>query len=283
MRVLVTGGSGFLGRQIVAALHALGAEVVAPGREQADLLHAAHRRTVATGSGAAILIHAAWITRPGAYRDSPDNLDWVRATDDLARCFAANGGRRFVLVGSCAEYDWSLPSVAPWTEDRRCRPATPYGAAKLLAWTLLRQQNYSVANARVFWPIGPHEHPDRLLPSLLRAARTGQPVATGPAGLTRDLLDVRDAGRAIAALALSRATGAVNIGSGIPIRLDALAGAVVGPGSRLIRPGARQLPPGEPLYLVADTTRLRAATGFAPRFGLRQIVADSLAAPAQAA
>lgn len=182
-----------------------------------------------------------------------------------------------MFVGSCAEYDWSGADGTPWPETRACLPHTPYGAAKLLAWTVLAHGGLSAANARLFWPVGPHEHPDRLLPGLIRAALTGQPIATGPAALTRDLIDVRDAGRAIATVALSEIEGAVNVGGGVAVSLGDLAAAIADGGPLPARFGARPLPPGEPLVLRPDVTRLRTALSFAPRFPLDRTLADTLA------
>jgi nucleoside-diphosphate-sugar epimerase len=287
MRVLVTGGGGFVGRQAVAALRMLGAEVIAPAHAALDLLDPAARRLLPEAD---VLLHTAWVTRHGAYWTSPENLLWISATLDLARRFAAAGGRRIVFVGTCAEYGWALPARAPWNERRACRPHTPYGAAKLLAWTALQElaarSGVGLVNARLFWPVGRHEAPERLLPSLLGAALTGRPVAVGPAGLTRDLLDVRDAGAALARLALAAVQGVVNVGSGVPVRLDELAARVAGVGSPLVRLGARPLRAGEPLVMVADPTRLIEATGFAPRYTLAETIADAAAhwrAPALAA
>jgi nucleoside-diphosphate-sugar epimerase len=275
VQVLVTGGAGFVGRQVVTALRTLGAEVTAPPRQDADLLTPSGRQAaVAAADGADILVHCAWVTRPAAYWHSPANLDWVVATLDLARLFAERDGLRFVQVGSCAEYDWSAPGATPWPETRACRPHTPYGSAKLLAWTVLSHGALAAANARLFWPVGPHEHPDRLLPGLIRAALGGERLATGPATLTRDLIDVRDAGWAIAEVALSAVQGPVNIGSGRAVTLGALAAAV---GARQVAFGARPLPAGEPPTLLPDTGRLRAETGFTPRYPLDRTIADAIA------
>jgi nucleoside-diphosphate-sugar epimerase len=277
MRVLVTGGSGFLGRQIVAALRAHGAEVAAPARAAADLLTVPGRRAAVGAARADLLVHGAWITTPGAYWHSPDNPRWAAASIDLVRRFAAAGGRRVVLVGTCAEYDWAHPAPAPWPESHPCRPHTPYGAAKLLAWTVLAASGLSAANARVFGAIGPGEHPARLLPGLIGAVRTGRPIATGPAALTRDLIDVRDAGAAVAAVALAAVEGVVNIGSGRPVSLAALAEAVAGAGSPLVQLGARALRPGEPMVLLPDIALLRRSTGFASRIPLAQTIAEMIA------
>lgn len=280
-RVLVTGGSGFVGRQIVAALATLGAEPILPGRPRPDLLAAEARRALVAEARADTLVHAAWVTRHGGFWDAAENLDWVAASLDLTRNFAAAGGTRIVFVGSCAEYDWSRPTRSPWRETRATRPASLYGAAKLATWTaaaaFAAQAGLAAATARLFMPVGRHEAPGRLLPSLIAAARDGAELRTGPAHMTRDLIDVRDAGEAIARLALCGATGPVNIGSGRAVTLGELVQRVAGRASHLVRLGGRPLRAGEPLWMVADPARLRRATGFLPRYLLDDTIADARA------
>jgi nucleoside-diphosphate-sugar epimerase len=278
-RVLVTGGSGFLGRQIVAGLLRQGAEVAEPAGPRPDLLTAGGRADLLALTAPDTLVHAAWVTNPGSYWTSAANLDWIAATLALAKAFRAQGGRRFVMVGSCAEYDWARPTRSAWRESRACRPRTPYGAAKLLAWTALvafaRRSGLSVASARVFVPVGRHEAAGRLLPSLIRAARTGTEIATGPAELTRDFLDVRDAGEAIARLALSDVRGPVNVGARRPVSLGHLVHLVPG-ADRVVRLGGRPAREGEPMWMVPDGRRLRRAIGFVPRFSLDATIADAI-------
>lgn len=280
-RVLVTGGHGFVGRQIVAALSALGAEPVTPPRHGADLLTPDGRERAVSEARADTLIHAAWVTRHGAFWNAPENLDWIAATLDLVRRFAAAGGKRVVLVGSCAEYDWARPTRTPWRETRATRPASLYGAAKLATWiataAFAAQAGMTAANARLFLPVGQHEAAERLLPSLVQAVQRNQEVRIGPAELTRCVIDVRDAGEAIARLALSEARGAINIGGGRPTTLGELARRVAGSSSHLVRLGGRAPRPGEPMWMVADPARLRRATGFSPRYALEETIADAVA------
>lgn len=282
-RVLVTGGSGFVGRQVVAALHRLGADVADVAGPRPDLLTPDGRAHLLERATADTLVHAAWVTNPGTYWTSEANLDWIAATLALAKAFRAAGGRRFVLVGSCAEYDWARPTRSAWRESRACRPRTAYGAAKLLAWTALvayaKRSGLSVANARVFVPVGRHEATCRLLPSLIRAVRTGTEIATGPADLTRDFFDVRDAGEAIARLALSDVRGPVNVGARRPVSLGHLVHLVPG-ADKVARLGGRPARSGEPLWMVPDSRRLRRAIGFAPRFSLDATIADAIACAA---
>ncbi len=279
-RVWVTGGTGFVGRQIVAALRRLGAEPVDGGAPRADLLDPAARLRAAHQAKADILVHAAWVTAHGAFWTAPENLDWAAATLDLLRRFADSGGRRVVLVGSCAEYDWDHPSRTPWRETRACRPATVYGASKLAVWiaaaAFARQAGLPAVNARLFLPVGAHEAPGRLLPSLIRAALTGIPLDTGPADVARDVIDVRDAGDAIARLALAQVQGPVNVGNGRGVSLGELS-RLVGGGAPVARFGARPWRDGEPRWMAADPTLLRRATGFAPRYSLAETVADAMA------
>jgi nucleoside-diphosphate-sugar epimerase len=282
-RVLVTGGTGFVGRQVVAALAALGAEALVPARPGTDLLARDGPAALIAATRPDTLVHAAWVTRHGAFWDAPENLDWIAASLGLVRRFVAAGGKRLLLVGSCAEYDWSRPTRTPWRETRATRPGSLYGAAKLATWTaaaaFAAQSGVSATAARLFVPVGRGEAAGRLLPSLIAAMRAGEDIRIGPAELTRCFIDVRDAGEAIARLALSDAHGPVNIGGGRPVALGELARKVAGASSHLVHLGGRPPRPGEPLWMVADAARLRRATGFVPRYALEDTIADAMADP----
>ena len=185
-RVLVTGAGGFVGRAAVAALRARGHEVhgvarTPPADVEVDTWHG----TDLLGSGACAalagevrathLLHLAWTTTHGQYWTDPANLAWARATSELVEAFAAAGGSRAVVAGSCAQYAWNAapPASALLSETRSARtPATLYGVAKettgelLEAWSTIA--GLSFASALLFFPYGPHEEPKRLVPSVAR-------------------------------------------------------------------------------------------------------------------
>jgi nucleoside-diphosphate-sugar epimerase len=279
--VLVTGGSGFLGRQIVTSLLSLGCEPTLLQSPRQDLLSPGGPQRVVAAARADTLIHAAWITRHGDYWDSEENIAWVTSSLELVRAFAAVGGKRVVFVGSCAEYDWTRPTDIPWRETRALRPTSLYGAAKFATWTVIAafaaQAGLSAACARVFMPVGRYEAPERLLPSLIASVISGAEVRVGPADQTRDVMDVRDAGEAIARLALTDSQGPANIGTGQPVMLSDLVKMVVGSRRHAITLGGRSLRRGEPLWMVADPSRLQRATGFVPRYTLADTIADAFA------
>ena len=279
-RVLLTGASGFVGRQTIGPLldlsyevHAVGNTVTDPRARwyRADLLNQDSRRQLVAAVRPDALLHCAWVTGHGAFWTSPANLDWVAASLDLARAAAARGTRRMLMVGSCAEYDWAAPPTHPWREDDPRRPVSLYGTAKDALHRLLAAFAGTVGIglvwARLFHLYGPHEAPERLVPGLLAALRAGRPAEIGAGAAVRDFMHVSDAGRALAHLLAGEMRGAVNVASGQPVTIGALAGMAARLAGRpdLLAVGA---PRGnEPPSVVADVTRLR-ASGFVPAIGL---------------
>ncbi|MCJ2034757.1 NAD(P)-dependent oxidoreductase [Methylobacterium sp. J-068] len=288
-RVLVTGATGFVGRHVVPALAALGFEVHGVGRSPrdgarfhaADLLVPEARRALVAHVRPSHLLHLAWDAEPGRYWTSAANLDWVAASLDLARLFAAQGGRRFVGIGTCAEYAWGAARLDEAATP--CRPATLYGAAKDGTHRILAAyagtQGLGLAWGRLFYLYGPGERRGRLVPDAIRALTAGTPFPTSDGYQRRDYLHVADAAGALATLLASDVTGPVNIGSGtaIPVRtlLDGLA-ARIGGADRLIY-GARPLGPGEPPVIEAETRILNDAVGFRPAYGWAEGLDDTVA------
>ncbi len=284
-RLLLTGASGFIGRALPAALAARGFEVHALTRDaapppeaapharwhRADLLREDEAAALLRDLRPAIIVHAAWYVVHGRFWTAPENEAWLDASTSLAAHFAEAGGRRFIGLGSCAEYAMDAPGGdAPWPETRPIAPATPYGrakaalAARLMAMAEARP-GCAVAWGRLFHLFGPGEHPDRLVPSIILALREGREAACASGRPIRDFASTWFAADALAALAVSNATGAFNIGSGQGWRIADLARLIAGLAGRpdLLRLGALPDRPVEVAAMVADTTRLRRDAAFA--------------------
>lgn len=283
--VLLTGAAGFVGRHVAVAL-AGRARVVTP-RDNAtgqriDLLDRDARRALVVAERPDIVVHLAWVTEHRRFWTAPENAAWETASLDLFNQAFALGARRVVGTGSCAEYDWTT-GAGSFAEDVPLRPRTPYGAAKARTAAGLADMaagyGASWAWGRLFFLFGPAEPPGRLVPLMLRAALAGESLDIGPGEAERDFWDVRNAGAAVAALALSDFEGSVNVASGRAVRFDALAALIerLAGAGRVIRPGCRPLTPGEPLRVVADTSRLRDAVAI-DEIGLEQGLADYIAA-----
>ena len=167
-----------------------------------------------------ILVHLAWYAEHGKFWSSPENVRWVQGSLSLLRDFAAAGGARAVLAGSCAEYEWTREV---YSEDAELAPATLYGAAKhglhVVCDAFARQAGFELAWGRVFFLYGPFEAPGRFVPSIVRPLLRGEPAPMTEGTQRRDFLHTADAGAAFAALALSEVTGPVNIASGTGVTL----------------------------------------------------------------
>jgi len=134
-RILLTGATGFIGRHVLPRLqgdvHAVTRHASPAGDgvtwHRADLLASA---AIVTEVRPEVLVHLAWYVEPGRYWTAPENIRWVEASLALLRAFAAAGGRRAVLAGTSAEYDWQALGGRCHEQRTPLRPATLYGAAK---------------------------------------------------------------------------------------------------------------------------------------------------------
>ena len=221
MRIFVTGASGFIGSEFCRQARAVGHELLPLQRPHCldNLPHEAIKLF-----SPETVVHCAWIATPGVYLDSPENFVLQKQSSDLFQWLLSIGVRCFIGCGTCAEY---AESTAPLDEDRSALgPASPYARAKHALHKELEKLagNYSVALAwaRIFYPYGPSEHPDRLISSLLRGYKTGNRYSVRSPDAVRDYVHVEDVASALLALVGTQASGSFNIGTGVGVALGAL-------------------------------------------------------------
>jgi dTDP-6-deoxy-L-talose 4-dehydrogenase (NAD+) len=268
--VLLTGACGFVGRQVLRALTERGIQVRAvvrdgsqgrlPGRESVDEVVATPDLFGETAGWWAeacrevdTVIHVAWYAEPGKYLQSPKNIDCLAGTLQMAKGAARARVRRFVGIGTCVEYDLAGGLVSV---DTPLRPATPYAGAKAAAFMALSQwlpsQDVQFAWCRLFYLYGEGEDERRLVPYLRSKLAAGEPASLTSGNQVRDFLDVREAGRLIAEIALSNKQGPANVCSGIPVTVRQLAAQIADEYGRrdLLAFGARPDDPLEPSSVV---------------------------------
>lgn len=237
--ILLTGATGFVGRQVLRALAAKGARVrvvVRKGRERDVEKNPALEKVVSSSDifsqsaawwtencqNVDAIAHVAWYAEPGKYLTSPRNLDCLAGTLAMAQGALGAGVKRFIGIGTCAEYN--LSGIGDLSVDTPLAPLTPYGGAKAGAFLALSQilppQGMEVVWCRLFYLYGEGEDSRRLVPYLRTQLEKGEPALLTGGTQVRDFLDVAEAGRQIARAVLGDVTGGVNIcsGEGIAIR-----------------------------------------------------------------
>src|SRR4029077_519878 len=296
-RVVVTGGSGFLGRHVVAAFQAKGCAVSAPRKAQYDLTHEADVMRMYADLRPELVVHlAAVVGGIGANRESPgrfffENVMLGALVMEQAR---RAGVEKFVGIGTICAY----PKLAPipfreqdlWNGYPEETNA-PYGIAKkmLLVQGQAYRQQYGF-NAIHLLPVnlyGPHDNfypaSSHVIPALIRkfveAAAAGAPevVCWGTGTATREFLFVEDCARAIVdATELYDEAEPVNIGAGFEISIRDLAilvAKLVGFQGDLVFDATK--PDGQPQRML-DVTRAQECFGFAAttdfRAGLQRTI-----------
>lgn len=297
-RILITGGSGFLGRQVVQVLRERDYEqIFTPRKSEFDLTREGEVVGVLEALRPNVVIHlAARVGGIGANQAHPgeffyDNLVMGAMLMEHAR---QRGVAKFVALGTICCYPKFTP--VPFSEDELWNgypeeTNAPYGLAKKML--LVQSQAYRTQydfNSIFLMPVnlyGPGDNFDpessHVIPALMKkcqdALDRGEPSITlwGDGTPTREFLYVRDAAEGIVA-ALERYDGAdpVNLGSGMEISIADLATLIAkltGFSGKIV--WDTEQPNGQPRRML-DVSRAvnefgwRAHTGF--EAGLREMI-----------
>ncbi|MEU8775776.1 NAD(P)-dependent oxidoreductase [Streptomyces sp. NPDC048606] len=305
-RVVVLGGTGFVGRHVCAAFVAEGREVVSVSRRAEpagpgvrplalDLCAAqpaALARTLTDGRPTLVVNAAGAVWAASEQAMETANTELVRRLVDGLR--RARPRVRLIHLGSVNEYA-PTPRGLPVDESAPTLPTTVYGRTKLRGTELVldaaRRGDLNALVLRMANVAGPGSPPASLLGRVaheLRLARgrggTAE-IRLAPLRAERDFVDAADAVDAVTAAARSSVGGRVlNIGSGEAVSVRALVDLLIrvsGVPARIVESPAPAGPSAaRPEWLEVDIRSARELLGWAPRRRLADAVADLWREPA---
>jgi nucleoside-diphosphate-sugar epimerase len=286
-RILVVGGTGFIGRHVVDHALSLGWEVTslslrAPLESLPSQVHAA----VADTADAAALRDALcdpkfeYAVNCGGYIDHTLFFSGgrqvfesqMKSVLNLTQILDRAVLKAFVNIGSSDEYGGN---PAPQIETQREMPIAPYSAGKVaithLLQLLYRTEHFPATTLRAFLVYGPGQDRRRFLPQIILGCLEGRRFPTSKGEQLRDFCFVRDAVEGIfASLAAEAARGQViNLASGRAISIRTMIETVhrlIGRGEP--RFGEIAYRPGENMQLYADVSKAKAILGWSPRVPL---------------
>jgi UDP-glucose 4-epimerase len=293
MKVLVTGGAGFIGSNIVRRLldlehHAVVLDDLSSGYRQnllaevpfveGDVRDAGTVRRAAQGCDVILHLAASVGNKRSIEHPLTDSAINLLGTLNVLEAARSHGIHRVVFSSSAGVFG-ELKTL-PISEDHAQDPDSPYGTSKLAAekMCLVYNKLHGMSNLclRYFNVYGPHQRFDaygNVIPIFANRLLTRQPlVIFGDGEQTRDFVNAHDVAAANlrAALAPSAVKGAFNIGSGTRIsirtlasRMQEVAGIAVGVSHAPPRPG-------DVRDSLADIRLARAAFGYEPEVPLEQ-------------
>jgi UDP-glucose-4-epimerase GalE len=317
MKVMITGGAGYIGAHACAALAARGHEVVVfdhlkHGRRdfvqwgaliEGDLCEPeairdamARERPDAVMHFASLIFVGESVEKPGLYYRNN-----VVGSVNLLDAMRASGTERIVFSSTAAVY--GIPNQDPIPEDHAKAPINPYGASKLMVEQMLADHDaahglrfaalryFNAAGADPESRIGEAHVPETHVIPLALEAAYGDPTAfkifgtdypTSDGTAVRDYIHVVDLVEAhvlaLEHLARGGDSLALNLGAGTGVTVREVVEAVERVTGKRLRPSESPRRPGDPPSLVADNSRARERLGWTPqRSDLDTMIADAWA------
>jgi nucleoside-diphosphate-sugar epimerase len=304
LRVLVTGGGGFIGHHLIAALLARGDEVAViddfSTGDRARLAPVLDRITLVEGSildqealdeavrSCEVILHEAAI--PSVARSVADPLRSDRAnvegTIQVMLAAVRHGVRRVVYAGSSSVY--GVPDSLPCVETFRPKPESPYGVSKLAAEmyvrTIGRLHGVETITLRYFNVFGPGQDPNSeyaaVVPKFTTAVLEGRrPTINGTGEVSRDFTYIDNVVSANLLAADGHGTSGItcNIACGDRHDLLELLDAICRAAGRAVDPIFGPPRPGDIVHSLADISVARRELGYEPLVSFDEGIARTVA------
>jgi GDP-L-fucose synthase len=290
-KVLVTGASGFVGRNLIELMRARRIEPLTPARADFDLREQARVRRMLAELKPDVVFHLAGLVGGiGANRERPADFNYenlIMGTMMLHECWRARVKKYVTLLGGCS-YPANAPNPIKETELFQGYPqaeSAPYSLAK--AMSVVQATAYRAQygfNAIALVPgnlYGPHDNFDlqssHVIPALIRKflaakeARAPEAVVWGTGRPVRDFVYVTDACEAVLLAAETHdRPDIINISSGVPVTIAELTGTIAELTGYPGRVAWDTTKPDGQMMKGFDVTRMKQVLGYECRTSLRE-------------
>ena len=239
--ILITGATGFVGKQILRSLskHNVNIHAVVHGKNKKNLSNNDQIKSIIETDNlfketeswwmerckfVDTIIHVAWFVEPGKYLQSPLNKKCMDGTLELAKACSKSNIKRFVGIGTCFEYDLNEKFLSITTP---LKPLTPYATAKAETYinlmTLFEETNINFLWCRLFYLYGEGEKKNRLVSNIRKQLSKGENVELNSGQQKRDFMNVKEAGEMIVKATFSNIKGPFNVCTGKGVTIKELA------------------------------------------------------------
>ena len=273
--VLLTGGTGFIGKHVLNALLEAGFSVRLTTRNKPppeilqnklinkifitpNLFQESEGWLEKICENVDVIVHLAWYVKPQDYLHSPVNLECAIGTLKFAKSAAKMGVNKFIGIGTSFEY--KLGNVMDITTP--LEPTTPYSSAKAAIYLALKDwlplNGVDFTWCRLFDIYGEGENENRLVSYLHKQLKNNLVAELSSGKQIRDYINAKEIGCSIVKIITNNISGPINICSGIPISIRELAERIASSYNKidLLKFGARQDNLIDPPVIVGIKTNL---------------------------
>ncbi len=290
-RVLITGASGLIGKELEIPLLEAGFDIYALTRNvpsstnqvkwvKGDLFNPESLHTIMREIAPEYLLNLAWETT-GDYLSSETNYKFLNAGVILLQEFARNGGKRAIYVGTCFEYKFKDTHLSENDEldEKKNTYSFCKNALNQLASYYCQTHNISYGYGRIFYVYGRNEDKSRLTGMLVDKLSKNQRVIIKSGSLYKDYMYTKDIARALVKFLDGKVTGNVNICSGNAISIKELSMKIASLMNKEQLLDFEDECSSQPPIIVGDNTRMINEVGYTPRYSLSEALCYILTSP----
>ena len=225
-KILITGSNGFIGNNIKLELEKR-YKVYGIGRGiskekqyfQIDLKDKLKVVKLFKKIKFDIIIHCAWYTKHSDYRKSKKNIQYLEMSKFLLDTFIQNGGKTFIGIGTCEEYDKKKFSKNIFSESTKIKPINLYAKTKDQFHSYLKTKKIDYKWLRVFYLFGDGENKKRLFPVIIDGIANNKVININYPYFKTDFIYVKNLAKIIKKLITKNINGEFNICAGKSLRI----------------------------------------------------------------